>query len=574
MGLKTIVAILAILSLAGCTTSRWVANPNPSLDIVNGSVLNSEPVITIVNSPTPESPFLHIEIKNNRLLEVPMVYESVRVIQRYRPRYGLLAAGILASTGLILMSETLQSESELQNNLIKLTSAGVLAGSALSLKPDGNPIQTGERRRFGQIEKTQIIDSLSAFTEPVLLRLNAAMEGESLISGREFTVRGSARINLVEELGLKSRTIDQNYSIQVQLVTENEVKDIQLPVSTVMKQYIRVIQRGTPVRSSPVFDPTTVITTVASNSYLPFIERVNENWYRTMLGATTAYVSTSEGEIIWRVSSGQNADFVVATAGSSVDIEKDIPQSDVTNSNTLALIITQENYPESIRSVGNAHRSGDLFQEYMTKTLGIPEQNIIRLRSAYFPVTLSEILKSSEEGGIAEFSDKNLIFYYAGAARVQQYEGQPAIELITTSPSVSIRLDSLISQLSALNTRTQLLVFETDFSNRTTGVSTSELRRHLNQLIAQVNGSKPNSAIILAGEPDQIAGNYQSNDLRTDRVHGIMTYYLLQSLKNGATSLPEIRDALLRNVTFTSRRLHNRAQDPIIRFNTNFDLKQ
>jgi len=573
MGLKTIVAILAILLFTGCTTSRWVANPSPSLDIDNGTVLNSEPVITIVNSPTPESPVLHIKIKNNRLLEVPMVYESVRVIQRYRPRYGLLAAGILASSGLILMSETLQSESELQNNLIKFTSAGILAGSALSLKPDGDPIQTGERRRFGQIEKTQVLDSLSSFSEPVLLRLNAAMDGESLISGREFTVRGSVSINLVEELGLKSRAIGQNYNIQVQLVTENEVKDIQLPVASVMKQYIRIIQRGTPVRSSPVSDPTNVITTVASNSYLPFIERVNENWYRTLLGATTAYVGTSEGEILWRVSSGQNADFVVATTGSSVDIEKDIPQSDVTNSNTLALIITQENYPESIRSVGNAHRSGDLFQEYMTKTLGIPEQNIIRLRSAYFPVTLSELFKSSVEGGIAEFSDKNLIFYYAGAALVRHHEGQPSIELITTSPTVSIRLDSLMSQITALNTRTQFLVFETDLSNRITGVNPSELRRHLNQLITQFNGSKPNSAIILAGESDQIAGNYQSNDLRTDRIHGIMTYYLLQSLKNGATSLPEIRDALLRNVTFTSRRLHNRAQDPIIRFNTNFDLK-
>src|SRR5690606_7567387 len=75
------------------------------------------------------------------------------------------------------------------------------------------------------------------------------------------------------------------------------------------------------------------------------------------------------------------------------------------------------------------------------------------------------------------------------------------------------------------------------------------------------------NSVIFAGSLDQTAGNYQSADLRTDRVHGILTYYFTRALQSGITDIPGIYQYLQRNMTFTSRRLHNRAQDPFALYN-------
>src|SRR5690554_2395490 len=107
MGVGRVISLVVVLILTGCTTSRWIADPEPTRDVSNSTVLDSEPRVLITNTPTPSKPVLELSIVNRRLLEVPMVYKSNRVIQRYRPKYGFLAAGVLVAAGTLYLAENM-----------------------------------------------------------------------------------------------------------------------------------------------------------------------------------------------------------------------------------------------------------------------------------------------------------------------------------------------------------------------------------------------------------------------------------------------------------------------------------
>jgi hypothetical protein len=569
-------AIILLLLMTGCTTSRWVANSEPKLDFSSSRELDSNPRISVASIPTPSQPVLEISVVNERLLEVPLVYESSRVIQRYIPRTGFLIAGILASAGTLYLSEKVDSESSNgQKNLFRITAGGILIGSALNMKPDGDPIRTGESRIYGQSSRTQFVDSTQTYRLPVLVRMNAALDGVALLSGREFNIRQNVKINLLEELNLSNRQLEHDASIAIQLVTEHEIIDLEVPVSSLMNRFIYVTQRNTVVRTQPEVNSSNIITTIAPNSYLPFIEQTENGWFRTILGASTAYIPETAGKLVWRVGSGFNSDLIVSTSGvqpGSVDIERNVPEIDSRNPNSIAIIITQESYSQHIRSVKNAHRGGDLVNEYVTKSLGIPDQNVIRLRSSYFPESIRDILTDTGSSGMYQFENKDLFFYYSGAGARTVIKNQVQFELISTDENRSISLTELFGLLSGLPVRNTTVILDTDFSNVKSDSVYFANQDVLLQKIDSYLNAKQNSAVFLATDLNQIASNYQSQDLRTDRIHGVFTYYFLQSIQNGLVQLPQIRDNLLRNVTFTSRRLHNRGQDPIIRFNSNYSL--
>lgn len=576
MGVGRAIFLISTLLLTACTTSRWIADPEPTPDLSNSTVIDSEPRVLIANSPTPADPVLELKVVNRRLLEVPMVYKSNRVIQKYRPKYGFLAAGVVVAAGTFYLAENLDSQTKnSQKNILRVTAGGVLVGSLLNMKPIGDPIATGEVLQYGQASKTQIIDSTTVYPEVLKVILNAALNGQSLVSGREFMVHQNFTIDLIDELNLSETQLIEDEKIEIQLVTEYEVIDTIVDISSIMSQYIRITESNTTVRSSPENTDSNVITTVAPNSYLPVVNSTDDLWYRTTLGASTAYVAKSDGNLVWRVGAGYNSNFIVSTSGTqrgSVDIERDIPVLNTKNSDAIGIIVTQESYPDGLKSVNNAHRSGDLVSEYLTQSLGVYEQNIIRLKSSFFAESLDDILLKIDQGGTFDFENKDLFFYFAGAGGLINDSTSVNFRLFAADSSKGMNLENLLTKVSSLNTRSNILVFDTDFSNGFRTSSPTGVTDMFNTLIDNFVTENPNSAIFMASELNQVASNYQSIDLRTDRVHGIFTYYFLQSLQSGNLTLPQIRDNLLRNVTFTSRRLHNRAQDPIIRFNSNFSL--
>lgn len=578
-------AIFIVATLTSCTTSRWIPSGELREDLSQIRVIESASRLVLDGNPTPSEPVLELKVINDRLIEAPLQYESIRVIQRYRPRWGILVSGTVTAAGLIYLSELSPISSSLttsHKNIIRIAAAALVTGSVFQLKPVGEPIPTGESIQLGRADVRQYRDTTQLSMNTVRVRINAAYNGEALVTGLEKVVTGSTSLNLVEELGIRTILPVQDDYIDIQFVTEYDIIDYQVKVSAVMNQYVRIIHSGTPLRSSPSTQFPNVITNAAASSLLPLSQSTETGWYRVMLGATPAYVRSDAGDLVWRTGTGSGSDMILSTSGASfgtVDVERNIPVLGVSDTTSVAVIITIDGYESGIRSLSNATRSGNLVYEYVVSSLGIPDQNIVRFQLDGSPGRKLSELDDQLNRIMSQFSGSSIsrLFVYMNVASgIHAEYGEPIPHIIlpyTDDDTASYILYSeLLNLLLGLSPRSITMVMDTDFSNRNLEFNNQIVRNVIRDTFGESIFTIPNYLVVLASDVDQLAGNYQSTDLRTDRVHGILSYYFMQAVQQGIGSSNELQTYLQRNMTFTSRRLHNRAQDPIIWSRNSFSL--
>lgn len=578
-------AIILIALFSGCTTSRWIPSGELKQDPTQIRVLETSSKLVLTGNPTPNEPIIYLNIINDRLIEAPLQYESIRVIQRYRPRWGILASGTITAAGLIYLSEISSVSSTLttsHKNIMRIAAAALITGAVFQLKPVGDPIPTGESIQLGRAEVRQYRDTTQLSLNPVRVRINAAYNGEALVTGLEKVVTGSLGLNIVEELGIRSLIPVQDDYIDIQFVTEHDVIDHQVKISAVMNQYVRILQSGTPLRSSPSTQFPNVITNAAASSLLPLSQTTETGWYRVMLGATPAFVRSNEGELVWRTGSGSGSDMILSTTGSTfgtVDVERNIPEIGIIDSSSAAIIITFEGYPTGIRSLSNSSRSGNLVYEYVVSSLGIPAKNTARLQFDASSTNISQQISSEINqirANIPESELNRLFVYLNGASGIHSIFGEPTPHILfphsNEDASRYLTYADFFEQIMSLAPKSITMVLDTDFSNRDLELNNQIVRNIVRDQFSNTIFSIPNYLVVLASDVDQFAGNYQSNDLRTDRVHGILSYYFMQGIQQGIATSSELQNYLQRNMTFTSRRLHNRAQDPIIWSRNSFRL--
>lgn len=578
-------AIILIALFSGCTTSRWIPSGELKQDPTQIRVLETSSKLVLTGNPTPNEPIIYLNIINDRLIEAPLQYESIRVIQRYRPRWGILASGTITAAGLIYLSEISSVSSTLttsHKNIMRIAAAALITGAVFQLKPVGDPIPTGESIQLGRAEVRQYRDTTQLSLNPVRVRINAAYNGEALVTGLEKVVTGSLGLNIVEELGIRSLIPVQDDYIDIQFVTEHDVIDHQVKISAVMNQYVRILQSGTPLRSSPSTQFPNVITNAAASSLLPLSQTTETGWYRVMLGATPAFVRSNEGELVWRTGSGSGSDMILSTTGSTfgtVDVERNIPEIGIIDSSSAAIIITFEGYPTGIRSLSNSSRSGNLVYEYVVSSLGIPAKNTARLQFDASSTNISQQISSEINqirANIPESELNRLFVYLNGASGIHSIFGEPTPHILfphsNEDASRYLTYADFFEQIMSLAPKSITMVLDTDFSNRDLELNNQIVRNIVRDQFSNAIFSIPNYLVVLASDVDQFAGNYQSNDLRTDRVHGILSYYFMQGIQQGIATSSELQNYLQRNMTFTSRRLHNRAQDPIIWSRNSFRL--
>lgn len=574
-----------LATITSCTTSRWIPSGELREDTSQIRVLESTSRLVIYGNPTPGEPILELRVINERLIEAPLQYESIRVIQRYRPRWGILVSGTLSAVGLIYLSEVSPVSSSLttsHKNIIRIAAAALVTGSIFQLKPVGDPIPTGESVQLGRADMRQYRDTTQLSMNTVRVRINAAYNGEALVTGLEKVVTGSISLNLVEELGIRSITPVQDDFIDIQFVTEYDIIDHQVQISSIMNQFVRIIHSGTPLRSSPSAQFPNVITNAAASSLLPLLQSTETGWYRVMLGATPAYVRSDAGELVWRTGTGSGSDMILSTSGATfgtVDVERNIPDIGIRDTTSVAVIITMDGYESGIRSLANATRSGNLVYEYAVSSLGIPDQNIVRFQlNGTMGRNFSELAEQlnrfmSQNSG----SETTRLFVYMNVASgIHTTYGEPIPHIIlpgaTNDSERYILYSELLELLLGIYPRSITMVMDTDFSNRDLVLNNQIVRNVVRDTFNRTIFTIPNYFVVLASDVDQFAGSYQSNDLRTDRVHGILSYYFMQAIQQGIGSSNELQTYLQRNMTFTSRRLHNRAQDPIIWNRNSFSL--
>ena len=437
-----------------------------------------------------------------------------------------------------------------------------------------SPRYTGESRFLNQVGTDLRSDSTDKPAPPFDVIINASHENETLINGLQLTVNGEYTLNLISELGLRSFSPDEPGVITLEFITEFDSITVEFPLQRVLKRYVRVARRNTPLRNSQQTGTNNIVTTVAEASLLPWVETTDTGWHRVLMGITPVFVSSTDGAVVWRPAVSNESNLVVTTANmsfGSVDVERDIPRkSQQGNERSIAILIGNQNYRNDTLKNEYAHRSLRLMRTYLQQTLGYREENII---------TIEDFTVSDEADNLIRFNaqdntlfDRSLpegarIFvYFSGKGGVVNQQGRSLAGLLPVDglPGEGVALEQLMSQLARIPRDNPVnVVIDADFREISPTGLPNRFEPDYQRITRILTERNDRSWILFASGPTQYAGHYVSNDRRTDRVHGILTYYFARALQDGNTDTESILRYLQRNMTFTSRRLHNRAQDPV-----------
>ncbi len=579
MGLRsgTHIALIILLCLSACTTGRWIVQEKPANDMNDARLISSEPVLAVKTLPNPDQPVVVFEVRNLNKTQFPQRVEQRRFVQKYRPRYGLMLLGLSASAALIYIANTnafleegLTSNQKLGVNV----TAGVLAAtSVFNLKPSGDPVFTGETRLLEQVGMSTRSDTLPRpLNSPVVQTLiNAEYKGQSVLNGlQKSATNQELRIDMVNELPFRSFETSDPGTVKLLITTSASSFTYEVPVESFLKRYVRVARRNTPIRSSPQDQPGNIVTTVAEASLLPWVSS-EKGWYQVLLGLNPLYMRMEDAAVVWMPAGGVGG-MVVSTGQrfGDIDVERGLPQGVPLQPDAAAVIIANESYQDPLFSNRYANRSIELMKRYYHEVLGVP---LDRIR------VVSD-LPSSMSSSWARFQRNNLwselnlnpntsrlFVYYVGKGAT--LEGKPVI-LATDAPSgTPIDVESFMEYLSTLPSKSTHVIFETDFVHSLDGtvLSGNSLKRASDPLLSARAGW-----VVFASDVRQPSNTYTTQDFRTDRIYGLLTYFVCKALKEEYFTTTEIQAYVARNLTFTSRRLHNRPQDPIWFGQTNLRL--
>jgi len=224
-------------------------------------------------------------------------------------------------------------------------------------------------------------------------------------------------------------------------------------------------------------------------------------------------------------------------------VDTDIPVAEIVSENTFAVVIGNENYKNE-QQVIYAENDARIFKEYLTKTMGIPENHIHLVINA----TLGEILGEIEwlkKTAKAYEGEAKLVFYYAGHGMPEAETNEAYLLPCDGSSSNSktgIKLSSLYSELSEFPTISTIVFLDACFSGASRdGMLASGRGTRITPIIDPVQG---NMIILSAASGSQTANPYY------EKSHGLFTYFLLSKLREtkGDVSFGELNDYIRTNV--------------------------
>lgn len=242
------------------------------------------------------------------------------------------------------------------------------------------------------------------------------------------------------------------------------------------------------------------------------------------------------------------------------DVDQDLPKSKNENRKTFAVIIANENYG-MVAPVPMALNDGEVFSQYCTTTLGLPDNNVRLYKDASFR-TMLRAMRDIKDISNAFEGDIQVIFYYAGHGIPN--EGTKDAFLLpidadgmTTDGCYSLK--RLYSELGELNAKSTIVFLDACFSGANRNGEMLASARGV-ALKPKKEDPKGNMVIFSAASDEETAFPYE------EKGHGLFTYYLLKKLKDskGNVKLGELADYLKTNVRQQSVVVNRKAQTPTV----------
>ena len=255
----------------------------------------------------------------------------------------------------------------------------------------------------------------------------------------------------------------------------------------------------------------------------------------------------------------KDAEVEIKRASLIADVDENIPITDIRNDKTFAVIIANENY-QSVASVPFALNDGNIFYEYCTKTLGIPEKHIHLVQDATGNQLKAQV--SWLETITEVYEDAHIIFYYAGHG-IPDESSRTAyllpVDGISTDISTGYKLDNLYASLGQMHTANVTIFMDACFSGskREEGMLASARGVALK---AKNGVPQGNMVVFSAAQGDETA--YPDKE----KQHGMFTYYLLKKLQDtrGNVTLQDLGNYISANVRKQSIVLNGKLQTPCV----------
>lgn len=245
------------------------------------------------------------------------------------------------------------------------------------------------------------------------------------------------------------------------------------------------------------------------------------------------------------------------------DVDIDIPVTGISNQNTFAIIIANENYSSHLSSkVDYAIHDGEIMAEYCRKVLGIPEDRI-----KYFPdasyLKMRNAIRDMKELSALKPGKLNVIFYYAGHGMPDQIGENSYIMPIDSDgrdPETMFSLEKLYADFDNMKARNVTVFLDACFSGQGRDAKTVYSARFVARDAADVV-AKGNTVVFSAGTGLQVSNPYK------EKGHGFFTYFLLKALQEskGRISLSDLHKELETNVAFEVRNKLGAQQTPTVK---------
>lgn len=242
------------------------------------------------------------------------------------------------------------------------------------------------------------------------------------------------------------------------------------------------------------------------------------------------------------------------------DVDYNIPEVEIVNENTYAVIIANENY-SMVSKVPYALKDGERFAEYCTKILGIPERNVMHTSDASFG-TMVSVMEKLKQLSVARQGDMKVILYYAGHG-VPDATGREVYLLPIDSNGKQFRacysLRDLYRELEELSVNSVMVFMDACFSGAKRDGGMVVEGRGVVIKPKRVN-PRGHMVVFSAASDDETALPYK------DKEHGLFTYFLLKKIKEtkGDVTLKDLSDYVTANVRLESVQVNDKLQRPTL----------
>jgi len=248
------------------------------------------------------------------------------------------------------------------------------------------------------------------------------------------------------------------------------------------------------------------------------------------------------------------------------DIDEIPPTNVKPNKNAYAIVIGIENYRQKLPRVDFATQDARLVADYVMKTMGYPEENVITLLNDH--ASNVDLAKYFEKWLVNNVEKDDTVFVYysghgapntrTGDAYLVPYDGDPSF-----IDQTGYSLKRMYGALGKLPAKEIIVALDSCFSGAGGRSVLAEGARPLVMNLQSSVALPKNITVIAAAAGDQISSTYK------DKGHGLFTYFLLKGIRNedivnpdGSLDISNLFSYIKPRVERIARKKYNNEQTP------------